>query len=88
MDYPKTSQVFRTPWDILGKLVALLDMHSTTGVIGLPTTQETPPQQPLPVDYNVFVMGPDKTADPYLTTDNQQRHSKNGNRHWLSCYTS
>ena len=41
---------------------------ATTGVTGPPTTQETPPQQPLPVDYNVFVMGPDKTAEPYLTT--------------------
>ena len=42
---------------------------ATPGATRLPTTQETPPQQPpLPVDYNVFVMGPDKTADPYLTT--------------------
>lgn len=42
---------------------------ATPGATRLPTTQETPPQQPpLPVDYNVFVMGPDKPADPYLTT--------------------
>ena len=32
------------------------------------TTQQTPPPEPFPVDYNVFVVGTDKKVDPYLAT--------------------
>ena len=41
---------------------------TTNGTIDPPATQVTPPQEPLPVDYNVFVAGADKKVDPYMTT--------------------
>ena len=33
-----------------------------------PASQESPPQEPLPVDTSVFGVGTDKKADPYLVT--------------------
>ena len=42
---------------------------ASAGVNHPPATQESPPQEPLPVDYNVFGVGTDKKAHPPATQE-------------------
>ena len=51
------------------KHIICSSMRMLTGhVCVIARTQQTPPPEPFPVDYNVFVVGTDKKVDPYLAT--------------------